>query len=123
MQVQRFNPDGSLASTSPAFDYSGASGLDQARDGAGAVAVQANGQAVVGGGHFLSTSVFGLGRVNADGTLDPAFGSGGTLTTTFNGDESVGAVVTQPDGKIIAVGFSENNSTGHIFIALARYNP
>jgi uncharacterized delta-60 repeat protein len=123
VQVQRFNPDGSLASTSPAFDYSGASGLDQARDGAGAVAVQANGQAVVGGGHFLSTSVFGLGRVNADGTLDPAFGSGGTLTTTFNGDESVGAVVIQPDGKIIAVGFSENNSTGHIFIALARYNP
>jgi len=31
--VQRFNPDGSPASTSPEFDYSGASGLDQARDG------------------------------------------------------------------------------------------
>ncbi len=123
VQVQRFNPDGSPASTSPAFDYSGASGLDQARDGASAVTAQANGQAVVGGGHFLNTSVFGLARVNPDGTLDSAFGTGGTLTTTFNGDESVGAVVTQPDGKIIAVGFSENNSTGHIFIALARYNP
>jgi len=77
---------------------------------------------VVGGSHFLATSVFGLARVNADGTLDSAFGSGGTLTTTFNGDEGVGALVVQPDGKIIAVGFSENNTTGHVFIALARYN-
>jgi hypothetical protein len=34
------------------------------------VALQANGQAVVGGAHFLSTSPFGLARVNPDGTLD-----------------------------------------------------
>jgi uncharacterized delta-60 repeat protein len=122
VQVQRFNADGSLASASPTFDYSGVTGLDQARDSAAAVAVAASGQAVVGGSHFLSTSVFGLGRVNPDGTLDPAFGSAGTLTTSFNGDEGVGALVIQPDGKIIAVGFSENNTTGHVFIALARYN-
>jgi uncharacterized delta-60 repeat protein len=123
VQVQRFNAGGGIASTSPAFDYSGAAGLDQARDFAGAVALQANGQAVVGGSHFLSSSVFGLARVNPDGTLDASFGSGGVLTTTFNGAQGVGAVVIQPDGKIIAVGFSENNSTGHVFIALARYNP
>jgi hypothetical protein len=47
---------------------------------------------------------------------------GGTLTTTFNGDESAGALLVQPDGKIVAAGFSEDNSTGRIFIALARYN-
>ena len=123
VQVQRFNADGSIASTSPAFDYSGAAGLDQARDSALAVAIQANGQAVAGGAHFLSTSLFGLARVNPDGTLDAGFGSGGVLTTTFNGGEGVGAVVIQPDGKIIAAGFSENNTTGHVFIALARYNP
>jgi uncharacterized delta-60 repeat protein len=123
VQVQRFNADGSIASASPAFDYSGAPGLDQAQDSAGAVAVQANGQAVAGGAHFLSTSPFGLARVNPDGTLDAGFGSAGVLTTTFNGDEAVGAVVIQPDGKIIAAGFSENNTTGHVFIALARYNP
>ena len=123
IQVQRFNADGSLASASPAFDYSGAAGVDQAIDGAGAVAVQANGQAVVGGAHFLSTSPFGLARVNPDGTLDTGFGSGGVLTTTFNGNEAVEAVLIQPDGKIIAAGFSENNTTGQSFIALARYNP
>jgi uncharacterized delta-60 repeat protein len=122
IQVQRFNADGSLASASAAFDYSGVSGLDQARDSASAAAVQASGQAVVGGSHFLSTAVFGLARVSPGGALDGAFGAGGTLTTTLNGDDGVGALVIQPDGKIIAVGFSENNSTGDVFIALARYN-
>jgi hypothetical protein len=31
-------------------------------------------------------------------------------------------VLVQPDGKIVVVGFSENNATGQVFIALARYN-
>src|SRR6476646_10536370 len=123
IQVQRFNADGSLSSASPAFDYSGAAGLDQARDSALAVAVQANGQAVVGGAHFLSTSLFGLARVNPDGTLDTSFGSGGVLTTTINGNEAVQAILIQPDGKIIAVGNSANNATGQSFIVLARYIP
>ena len=122
VQVQRFNADGSLAAASAAFDYSGATGIDQARDGASAVAVQANGQALAAGSHFLGTSVFGLARINPDGTLDASFGTGGTLTTTFNGDDGAGALLVQPDGKIVAVGFSENNTTGHVFIALARYN-
>src|SRR5713101_2068387 len=84
VQVQRFNADGSIASASPAFDYSGA---------------------------------VGLARVNPDGTLDAGFGNGGVLTTTFNGNEAVEAVVIQPDGKILAVGFSDNNTTGQSFIA------
>ncbi len=123
VQVQRFNADGSLASASPAFDYSGAAGVDQARDSALAVAVQANGQVVVGGAHFLSTSLFGVARVNPDGTLDAGFGSGGVLTTTINGNEAVQAVLIQPDGKIIAVGNSADNATGQSFIVLARYIP
>ena len=122
VQVQRFNADGSVASTSPTFDYSGATGIDQGRDGANAMAVQANGQALVGGSHFQSTAVFGLARVNADGTLDSTFGTGGTVLTSINGDDAIDAILVQPDGKIIAVGFSENNSTGVVFIALVRYN-
>jgi uncharacterized delta-60 repeat protein len=121
--VQRFNADGTLASASPAFDYSGAAGLDQARDGTGAAAVQANGQVVVGGAHFFSTSLFGLARVNPDGTLDAGFGSGGVLTTTINGNEAVQAILIQPDGKILVVGNSAINATGQSFFVLARYNP
>jgi len=123
IQVQRFNADGSTASASPAFDYSGAAGLDQARDSALAVAIQANGQAVVGGAHFFSTSLIGLGRVNPDGTLDTGFGTGGVLTTTINGNEAVQAILIQPDGKILAVGNSAINATGQSFIVIARYLP
>jgi uncharacterized delta-60 repeat protein len=121
VQVQRFNADGSVAAASPAFDYSGATGLDQARDSAGGIAVQPNGQIVVGGAHFLATSPIGLARVNANGTLDTAFGAGGTLTTTIQGDESAAALLVQPDGKIVAVGSSENNSTGVTDVFVARY--
>lgn len=121
IRVQRFNADGSLAAASTAFDFSGATGLDQASDSAGAVAVQPNGQIVVAGAHFLGTSPIGAARVNADGSLDASFGSGGTLTTTIQGDEGASALLIQTDGKIIAVGFSENNSTGIADVALVRY--
>jgi uncharacterized delta-60 repeat protein len=119
--VQRFNADGSLAAASPTFDFSGATGLDQARDSAGTVAVQPNGQMVVAGSHFLATSPIGVARVNADGSLDAGFGNGGTVLTSLQGNESASALLIQPDGKIIAVGFSENNSTGISDIALVRY--
>ncbi len=121
IQVQRFNADGSLAAASTAFDFSGSTGLDQARDSASAVAVQPNGQIVAGGAHFLGTSPVGVARVNADGSLDAGFGSGGTLTTTIQGNESASALLIQADGKIIAVGYSENNSTGVTDVALVRY--
>lgn len=74
------------------------------------------------GSHFPGTSVFGLARVNPDGTLDASFGTGGTLTTSVNGDDGAGAILVQPDATIAAAGFSENNTTGHVFIALARDN-
>jgi uncharacterized delta-60 repeat protein len=121
IQVRRFNADGSAAATSTPFDYSGVTGVDQARDSVNQVAVQPNGQIVVGGAHFLATSPIGLARVNADGTLDTAFGNGGTLTTTIQGDESATALLIQPDGKIVTVGSSENNTTGVTDVFLARY--
>ncbi|MBV9093325.1 MAG: hypothetical protein JO132_05545, partial [Streptosporangiaceae bacterium] len=69
IQVQRFNADGTVAATSPAFDYSGATGFDQALDSAHGVAVQPNGQIVVDGGHFAGgSSPIGLARVNGNGS-------------------------------------------------------
>jgi uncharacterized delta-60 repeat protein len=92
-----------------------------AADGAAAVAVQSNGQALVGGAHFLATSVFGLARLTTNGNLDPTFGNGGMLTTFLQGNEGVAALLIQPDGKIVAVGYSENNATGVVDVALVRY--
>jgi uncharacterized delta-60 repeat protein len=112
VQVTRFNPDGSTASVGTGIDYAGQNGALAVSDVPAAVAIQANGQAVTGGTHtesgqFSSTSVFGLGRVNADGTLDPAFGTGGVLTTKIQGDDLVSLLVIQPDEKILAVGTSQ----------------
>ena len=125
VQVTRFNPDGTTASTATGVDYAGQNGALAATDSAAAVAIQANGQAVIGGTHtefsqFSSTSVFGLARFNTDGTLDPAFGTGGVLTTRIQGDDPLGQLVIQPDGKILAAGTSQN-AAGVTELVLARY--
>jgi uncharacterized delta-60 repeat protein len=124
VQVQRFTADGTSASASTAFDYAGTSGL-VTRDTGAAVAVQANGQAVTAGSHAESTqttqtSVFGLARVNADGSLDAGFGGGGVLTTKIQGNDSALVLLIQPDGKILAIGDSQN-AAGVTNLTLARY--
>lgn len=123
-QVQRLNAEGTVASASTAFDYAPTTGL-ATHDTAVPVAVQANGQAVTAGAHAESTqttqtSVFGLARVNADGSLDAGFGNSGVLTTTLQGSDSVSALLIQPDGKILAIGESQN-AAGVTDLALARY--
>jgi uncharacterized delta-60 repeat protein len=117
VQVEYFKAGGTLAAASPEFHYTGTTG----EDGANAVAVQPNQQAVVGGSHFLATSIFGLARVNTNGSLDATFGSSGTVTTDIQGDDGIGALVIQPNGDIVAAGTSEDNSTGQVDMALARY--
>jgi hypothetical protein len=43
------------------------------------------------------------------------------VTTTINGNESINALTVQPNGDIVAAGYSENNSTGEVYVVLARY--
>lgn len=84
-----------------------------------AVAVQANGQVVIGG-HF--TSVNGVprnnvARLNPDGSLDPAFAA--TVAAGVNGP--VNAVAVQPTGGVIVGGvFTQAGETEQM--NLARYN-
>ncbi len=68
-----------------------------------AIALQANGQIVVGG-------MSGLARINSNGQLDATFGSGGSLATF-----QVTGLLIQTDGKIVAIGPSGTDLT------LARY--
>jgi Domain of unknown function (DUF5122) beta-propeller len=60
-------------------------------------------------------------RLDSGGSLDSGFGSGGVLTTNFQGGDTAEAVVVQPNGDIVAIGSSEDNATGVTDIALARY--
>lgn len=114
-QLQRFNADGTLASASPAFDFT--ANESTSHEGANAVALQANGQAVVAG---AQDGVAGVARFNADGSFDSAFGAGGRVTTANPGG-SAGfiAVLVQPDGKILAAGEGNTPTQNELF--LARY--
>jgi uncharacterized delta-60 repeat protein len=115
--LARYNTDGTL-------DTSFGSGGKVATDfglweGGHAVALQADGKVVVAGFTGVSDiwGDFALARYNPDGTLDPTFGSAGKVVTDFGSAEDVArAVAVQPDGRIVAVGWS------HVDFALARYN-
>jgi len=69
-----------------------------------------------------SDSDFLLARLTSDGPLDPTFGAGGKVRTSF-GDLNGGAngAVLQPDGKIVAVGFQATGLELFADFALARY--
>ena len=91
---------------------------------ASAVAIQPNGKIVVGGFTYASGLAFALIRLNANGNLDPSFGSGGALLTDMltgmGGDSQVAALAIQPSGKIVAAGYASIRGFYSDF-ALARY--
>jgi uncharacterized delta-60 repeat protein len=58
----------------------------------------------------------------SDGDLDPTFGVGGKVTTSFDVPAaSATSVVLQPDGKIVAAGWLFDE-TANLDFAVARYN-
>lgn len=77
---------------------------------------------VTGSTHNGSNYDFSLARYEIDGDLDVTFGAGGKITTTFfgNGNDHAYHVTLQPDGKILAIGYSHNGS--NYDFALARYD-
>jgi uncharacterized delta-60 repeat protein len=120
--IVRLTPDGALDTT---FGEDGVvfAGLGRF-SGAGEVLVQPDGKIVAvgtgcNGSPFVGTTcVFATIRVMPDGASDPSFG---TVTTTFPDAEDAQALVgaLQPDGRIIAGGFT--NQGGVRGLALARY--
>jgi len=82
------------------------------------VAVQADGKIVVAGWAYMGGNIdFLVMRYNADGSLDPGFGAGGKVTTAVSsGTDYAYALAIQPDGKIVAAGYANDD------FALVRYN-
>jgi uncharacterized delta-60 repeat protein len=123
--VARLNSDGNLDQT---FGGSGivVFPLDPNGDGLSSVVLQPDGKIVVAGSsiHNNFTVGFVLARFNANGTLDQAFGNGGSVLFNFGDNASEGnAVVLQPDGKIVVVGMSGAGSYSELNdFALARFN-
>src|SRR6185295_9734172 len=87
-----------------------------------AIAIQTDNKIVAAG--QVSPNIvpkdFILARYNSDGSLDSTFGSGGIVTTDFISDDCAQAVVLQPDGRIVAAGYT-GQSVDFVF-AVARYN-
>ena len=99
VQVKYFNANGSPAAASPEFHYTGTTG----EDGASGIAVQPNGQAVVGGSTSSTPPSSAWTRVNTNGSPDTTFGTDGTspptsrmTTQSENSSSSPTATSSQP---------------------------
>jgi uncharacterized delta-60 repeat protein len=123
--LARYNADGTLDTS---FGTGGTVTTDfgTQQDEAHALVVQADGKLVAAGSgrrSLESSSDFALARYNANGTLDPRFGMGGTVTTNmgvgFNLDEVRGLVVQ--GSKLVAAGFTYRGPETAWDFGLVRY--
>ena len=109
--LARYNTDGSLDTafgTGGLVTTSVAPGTN--KDYAFAVAIQPDGKLVVAGGANVGGATGWdsvVVRYNSDGTLDPAFGTGGKVVSAVSPGTDTdwwGSVAIQPDGKIVLAG-------------------
>ena len=121
--LARYNTDGSLDTS---FGTGGkvVTPIGASGDTANAVAIQSDGKIVVAG--YSSVGPINLDialvRYNINGTLDNTFGTSGKVITPIGtSDEIANEVIIQPNGKIVAVGWSESSVPSYDF-ALVRYN-
>jgi uncharacterized delta-60 repeat protein len=118
--LARYNSDGSLDQS---FDNDGKviTAVSTESDGARSIALQSDGKIVaVGYNNIGNAADFLTLRYNPDGSLDSGFDGDGIARTTLSvqQDEAHAAAI-QADGKILAVGFSSNQTFD---LALVRYN-
>jgi uncharacterized delta-60 repeat protein len=85
----------------------------------GGVVVQPDEKIIVSG-QGNATQDFVIKSLNPDGSLDTSFGSGGTTSVDFGGDDIPNQMIRQPDGKLVLVGAT--GSAGNQHFAVARLN-
>jgi uncharacterized delta-60 repeat protein len=117
-QIYRLNTDGSLDTT-----WGTTGGSTQSINGypfyIREIAIQSDGKVVMAGHVTNGTNNdFGLIRINADGSLDNTFGTGGKQSFNFgnNADEAF-ALAIQTDGKILIAGQTFNGTNYDFAIA------
>jgi uncharacterized delta-60 repeat protein len=122
IKATRFNIDGAVDGTFFNVPFNLGTPAGQTSSSVQGVGFQSNGQVILGGAFSTNTnSIFGIARLNSDGSLDSGFGNGGTVTTSFMNSDLVNAVAVQSNEDIVAVGTTLNKTTGNTQLALARY--
>ena len=83
------------------------------------------GLSVLAAAGLLAWQLLAAGPAQARaGDLDASFGAGGKVTTDFTGTaDQANALVVQPDGKLVAAGWTLFVFGGWHDFALTRYNP
>jgi uncharacterized delta-60 repeat protein len=114
---QGFGTGGSVFTAFPGFD--GSVGRS--------VAVLADGRILAAGGAFNRNPPYhaevALARYAPDGSLDPTFGTGGLVTTSFGQlSASAYAMTSQRNGRIVLAGNAVPPDAGEFQFALARYD-
>lgn len=116
----RYKTDGTLDAS---FDGDGivSTTLGQGIDACQAAVLQPDGKIVVGGKSSNGTNLdFALVRYLPDGTLDDTFDEDGKVTTAIGtSEEWIESLCLQPDGKIVAAGYTQTG--GNASIAVVRY--
>jgi uncharacterized delta-60 repeat protein len=91
-------------------------------DGAGEVAVQADGKIIAAGAHEgpLGRHVFfTLARYTPSGHLDPSFGAGGKVVNKSLGP--AGGLAIQSDGEVVVLAVRSSSSNAPFDSVLVRY--
>jgi uncharacterized delta-60 repeat protein len=95
-----------------------------------AVVLQPDGKIIVGGSGKIgnkgkNSAGFVVSRFTTAGALDPTFGSGGEVLTTFSGAFGIGGLALDSSGNVVAVGTTTITSGKSVsqLIAIARYTP
>lgn len=124
MFAERFSAGGAPDATFGSSGVAIATPLGSAAT-ADAVAVQPDGKIVVAGCVNASACTpvantqIAVARFNANGTLDPSFGSGGAVVIHLGLPYAAAmGVAIQPDGKIVLVGYEQGSTTFAFFNGL-----
>jgi len=64
---------------------------------------------------------FAIARYQHDGSLDPTFGDGGTVTTSILENDYATSVALQRDGRILVAGYADGPPEGYASAVLIRY--
>ena len=114
--LARFTNDGVLDASF------GSGGLAQFAWPANAVALQADGNIVVGGYALTGSPAkpsMAFGRFTAAGAADNSFGASGTFSIApSTSDEEINAIAIQGDGRIVGAGFATGTFLDSVFVRI-----